>query len=442
MNTNDTTSPNDAGHAAGADDGHGALVIVGAGAAASELAVQARQLGWPGPITLVGEEPVLPYHRPPLSKAWLAADGDLASLLIRPDTAYDRSNIEVLSGRRAVAIDRARHTLTLDDGRVLPWAKLALCTGGRPRPWRVDGLAEGDAPANLHTLRTLADAQRLREQLAQGQRLVVVGAGYVGLEVAAAARRRGVHVTVIEQQARVLARSASAVVSAFYERLHRDHGVDLRTGASVVGVERAGPGAATPIAALYLGDGSRLACDVAVVGIGMLPNADMAQAAGLAVEGAIVVDEHSRTSDPDIVAAGDCTVQDLGDGRRLRLESVPNALEQARAAASWVAGTPKPNRSVPWFWSDQYEAKLQMAGSTDGHDAMVCRGRVEEGGFIAFYLRAGEVVAAEAVNRPAEFLVAKRLVAARAVVDAGRLADDAVKLKDLLPAASPAASAA
>lgn len=408
------------------------LLILGAGAAASELAVQARQGGWAGPIVMVGDEPVLPYHRPPLSKAWLAGKTDLAALLIRPAAVYDKAEVRWLAGRTAVAVEPEGRTVTLDDGQVLPYTKLALCTGGRPRPWVTHGLSAGDAPRNLRVLRHLVDAEALRAGLAPGVRLAVVGAGYVGLEVAASARELGAQVSVIEAQPRVLARATGESVSSFYATLHRDHGVDLRLGTAVSGVERAGPGADAPITALLLGDGSRLEADLVVVGIGMLPNAELAAVAGLRMEGgAVVVDALSRTSDPDIVAAGDCTVQDLGDGERQRLESVPNALEQARAAASWLIGKPKPNRSVPWFWSDQYGLKLQMAGLSAGHDQVVCRGAPGTAGFVAFYLRDGAVIAAEAVNRPQDFMQAKRLVGVRAVVDPTQLADQAVALKDL-----------
>lgn len=412
------------------------LVIIGAGAAASELAIQARQGGWAGAITLIGDEPVLPYNRPPLSKTWLDSTPDPAGLLIRPQLAYDKAGIVCLTGCSVSAIDRARKQVQLADGSRLPYARLALCTGGRPRPWVAEGLPAGDRPANLHVLRSVADAERLRPVIKPGVRLAVVGAGYVGLEVAASARKLGASVTVLEAQPRVLSRSTGESVSGFYAALHRSHGVDLRTGTAVLAVERCGAGPEAPIAALRVGadlsEWVRLPCDQVLVGIGMLPNVELAVAAGLAVDGGVLVDELSRTSDPDIVAAGDCCVRDLGQGGRLRLESVPNALEQARAAASWIVGKPKPNHSVPWFWSDQYGLKLQMAGLAAGHDRMVLRGALGTQSFMAFYLKGGAVIAAEAVNRPAEFLQAKRLVATGAAVDAERLADETVPLKELV----------
>lgn len=415
-------------------DAESSLVIVGGGNAASELAVQARQGGWAGAITMVGNEPVLPYHRPPLSKAYLKAQADMDSLSIRPTAAYERAGVIWRGETTVTAIDRAARQVHLSDGGMLPYQRLALCTGGRPRRWSPPGLPEDARPSNLLSLRTLADADALRAALRPGVRLVIIGAGYVGLEVAASAVALGAQVTVLEALPRVLARSTSEVLSRFYESEHRAHGVDLRTGATVQHVERAGPEISAAITALQIRGGGLVPADVVLAGIGMLPNAELATAAGLEVEGGIVVDELSRTSDPEIVAAGDCTVQrDAATGRLLRLESVPNALEQARAAASGLCGKPRPNRSVPWFWSDQYQLKLQMVGLAAGHDRFVCRGTLSADGFIAFYLREGVLIAAEAVNRAPEFMLAKRLVAAAVRPDPQRLADAATPLKDLLP---------
>ena len=415
-------------------DAESSLVIVGGGNAASELAVQARQGGWAGAITMVGNEPVLPYHRPPLSKAYLKAQADMDSLSIRPTAAYERAGVIWRGETTVTAIDRAARQVHLSDGGMLPYQRLALCTGGRPRRWSPPGLPEDARPSNLLSLRTLADADALRAALRPGVRLVIIGAGYVGLEVAASAVALGAQVTVLEALPRVLARSTSEVLSRFYESEHRAHGVDLRTGATVQHVERAGPEISAAITALQIRDGGLVPADVVLAGIGMLPNAELATAAGLEVEGGIVVDELSRTSDPEIVSAGDCTVQrDAATGRLLRLESVPNALEQARAAASGLCGKPRPNRSVPWFWSDQYQLKLQMVGLAAGHDRFVCRGTLSADGFIAFYLREGVLIAAEAVNRAPEFMLAKRLVAAAVRPDPQRLADAATPLKDLLP---------
>ncbi|KQP45635.1 pyridine nucleotide-disulfide oxidoreductase [Pseudorhodoferax sp. Leaf274] len=410
---------------------NGPLVIVGAGHAGAELALSARQQGWAGTITLVGEEVHLPYQRPPLSKAYLSGSADGAALELRSPEAFDKAGVTLKTGTRVLRIDRAARQLLLADGSHLAYAKLALCLGGRPRPLTAPGLVPGSTPPNLHCLRTRGDADGLRAQLAPGRRLVVVGGGYVGLEVAASARKLGASVVVVEGQPRVLARVTGPALSAFYEEVHRAAGVDLRTGVTVNRAECA-PGSGA-IEALVCSDGSVLHADLVLAGIGMLPNVELAAAAGLAVADGIVVDAFGCSSDPDIHAAGDCTnLPSALYGRRLRLESVPNALEQARAVAAALCGKPKAYDPVPWFWSDQYELKLQMVGLSHGEDQCVLRGAPGTRSFIAFYLRAGRVVAAEAVNRPQDFMVAKRLVAASAPALPQVLADESQPLKGLL----------
>ncbi len=411
------------------------LLIVGAGHAGSELAVAARQGGWEGRIVLLGDERGVPYHRPPLSKAYLLGQSDVDALALRPAAAYEAARVERLQGARLVSIDRAAHTVTLADGTTLRYDKLALCTGGRPRPFVCEGMDPRQPPANLFYLRTLADADGIRASLGSGARLVVVGGGYVGLEVAASARGLGAQVTVIEAQSRVLARVAGAEVSRFYEQVHREAGVEILTGTGIERVVCEGG----LITAVHCGDGRRVPADLVVAGIGMLPNIEAAAAAGLADDNGIAVDELSRTADPDIVAAGDNTLQHHAIyDRALRLESVPNALEQARAAASWLCGKPKPNRSVPWFWSDQYDLKLQMAGLSQGHDRCVLRGDPGTRSFCAFYLQGTRLLAADAVNRPGDFMQVRRALTQPVAIDAQRLADETVPLKEIfLAAASP-----
>jgi 3-phenylpropionate/trans-cinnamate dioxygenase ferredoxin reductase subunit len=411
------------------------LVIVGAGHAGAELAVAARQQGWLGSIDLLGDETVLPYQRPPLSKAYLHGTASFESLALRPASAYEAAKVQVHLDVHIVQIDRTSRSVHLRDGRVLPYTKLALCMGGRPRTLMLPGIDAGTKPRNLHYLRTLADADAIRIGLQEGVRLVVVGGGYVGLELAASARKLGVEVTVIEALPRVLARVTGVEVATFYEAVHHDEGVQLRTGLSIAHAELAADGA---IRALVCNSGERIPADILIAGIGMLPNVELAQAAGLSIDGGIVVDEFSQTSDPDIFAAGDCTSHHSAlYNRRIRLESVPNALEQARAAASVLCGKPKPNRAVPWFWSDQYDLKLQMAGLSAGHDACVLRGDPASRSFTAFYLKKGVVIAADAVSRSAEFMLAKRMVASGAAAEPSLLSDESVPLKNLLPA-SPA----
>lgn len=414
------------------------LLVVGAGHAGCELALAARQAGWQGPICLLGDEGEPPYHRPPLSKAYLHGLSDRASLQLRGAVAYQAADVELLPGLGVLSIDAAARRVQLADGSTRGYARLALCTGGRPRPLVADGLPAGDRPANLHYLRTLADADAIRAGLQPGARLVIVGGGYVGLELAASAIQLGAQVTVLEAMPHVLARVTGAEVAAFYASVHRTAGVVLHTHFCVASVARVPGREGDPqaaITALLSADGRRVEADIVVAGIGMLPNVALAADAGLAIDGGIVVDAGSCSSDPHIVAAGDCTVQHSAlYGRRLRLESVPNALEQARAAAATLCGKPLPPRAVPWFWSDQYDLKLQMVGLSQGHDACVLRGDMATHKFIAFYLRDGAVIAADAVNRPADFVQAKRLVAAAAQVDPRTLADDTVALKALASA--------
>ena len=404
------------------------LLIVGAGHAGSELAVAARQGGWTGRIVLLGEERVVPYQRPPLSKAYLLGKSDVDALALRPAAAYASAGVELVQGARMTAIDRGARTVTLADGATLRYGKLALCTGGRPRPFVCEGIDAQNPPVNLFYLRTLADADGIRASLGPGAYLVVVGGGYVGLEVAASARGLGAHVTVIEAQPRVLARVAGAEVSHFYESVHREAGVEILTGAGIERVACEGG----RIVAVHCSNGQRVPADLVVAGIGMLPNIEAAAAAGLAGEGGIPVDELACTADPHIVAAGDNTLQHhaLYD-RVLRLESVPNALEQARAAASWLCGKTKPNRGVPWFWSDQYDLKLQMAGLSQGHDRCVLRGDPATRSFCAFYLKGERLLAIDAVNRPGDFMQAKRALAQPMAVDAIHLADEGLLLKEI-----------
>jgi 3-phenylpropionate/trans-cinnamate dioxygenase ferredoxin reductase subunit len=411
------------------------LVIVGTGHAGSELAVAARQNGWAGAIVLLGEERVPPYQRPPLSKAWLAGQVDEQGLLLRPPSAYEAAKVELRTGARMISIDRAARRIVLDDGSALAYDWLALCTGGRPRPLQCDGLDPRRPPANLHYLRTIADAEAIRAGLREGARLVVIGGGYVGLEVAASARKLGARVTLLEAQPRILARVAGPELSRFYEQAHRDAGVDVRTGVQVEGVDVEGDA----IVAVRCRGGERVEADLVVAGLGMLANVEAARDAGIAEETGIPVDEFSRTADPHILAAGDCTLQHnaLYD-RRMRLESVPNALEQARAAAAWIAGKPKANRAVPWFWSDQYDLKLQTAGLSQGHDQCIVRGDPAARSFCTLYLQGPRLLAVDAVNRPAEFMLAKRMLAQPCSADAGRLADESVALKDLLQPAQAA----
>lgn len=410
------------------ESGH--VVIVGAGHAGGELAAALRMEGYAGAVTLVGEEPYLPYQRPPLSKTFLAGDTSATALYLRPEPTYAKHSIATMLGTRVERIDRTARRVHLADGQVLAYTKLALATGGRPRPLPHTVAGDAHGCSNLHYLRTIADIDRLRAQFIAGARVVIVGGGYIGLEVASVATKRGLKVTVLEALPRVLARVTAPELSVFYERVHREAGVDVRTSAAVAGFDV--DGARHVIRGVIVG-GETIPADLVIVGIGLVPNVELAAAAGLEVNDGIVVDEYAATADPDVYAAGDCTNHpNRALARTLRLESVPNAVEQARTAAANIAGKRKVYETVPWFWSDQYELKLQMVGLSAGYDELVIRGSTSNRSFAAFYVGDGRVIAADVVSRPEEFMVAKRLVASRAVVDRVRLADESQPLKALL----------
>ncbi len=403
-------------------------VIAGGGYAAGEFAVKLRQGGYTGSITMVGAEPHLPYHRPPLSKTFLAGQVTPESLLLRPQAAYDKFSVRFIGGQHVQSLDRAAHSIALEDGTSLPYAKLVIATGGRARRLT----CPGSDLAGLYTLRTIADVASIRDSMVPGSRLVIIGGGYIGLEVAAVAVKHGLTVSVIEAAPRLLARVAGAEISAFYETAHRAAGVQIVTGA---GVQALHPAANDPtrLGSVELADGRILPADFAVAGVGLIANTELAEQAGLKVENGIWVDEFCRTEDPDVLSLGDCANHPCPFlGRRVRLESVPNALEQARVAADTINGKLQPYAAVPWFWSDQYDLKLQAVGLADGHDQVVVRGSMESRSFLVFYLRAGTLIAADAVNRPGEFMVAKRLVGACLSPAAATLADDAAPLKGLM----------
>jgi 3-phenylpropionate/trans-cinnamate dioxygenase ferredoxin reductase component len=408
------------------------VVVAGAGYAAGEMAVRLRQGGYAGPITMVGAESHLPYHRPPLSKTFLSGEAAADALLLRPAAAYEKLNIGFVANTRIGAIARAAHQVQLSDGTTLPYEKLVLATGGRARTLNCPG-SDLDG---LYTLRTIGDVDQIRGNLGPGKQLVIIGGGYIGLEVAAVAHKHGVQVTVVEAAPRVLARVAGMEISAFYEKAHRDAGVVIITGASVEEIT-ASADDPTRLGGVTLADGTILAADFVVAGVGLIPNTELAEEAGLKVENGIWVDEYCRTEDPAILAIGDCSNHPCAFlGRRVRLESVPNALEQARVAADTINGKLLPYAAVPWFWSDQYDLKLQAVGLADGHDQVVLRGTMEARSFLVFYLRQGVLIAADAVNKPGEFMVAKRLVGAAVSAEAGKLSDPGMSLKDLLPKAA------
>jgi len=398
------------------------VVIIGAGHAGGTAAALLRQYGFEGQIVLAGSETVPPYQRPPLSKAWLKGHAERDDLLLRPDSFYVEQDIDLRLGVTATAINRASRSVAFSDGTTETYDALILATGSVARKLAIPGADRSD----LIELRTLEDAERLKAALVPGQRLAVVGGGYVGLEAAASARALGAEVVVIERMERVLARVASETLSTFFTAWHRAQGVDILTGAEVTAFEEEG---------VRLADGRLIAADAILVGVGALANEALAHQAGLECLNGIVVDEAARTSDPAIWAIGDATHRPIPvhGALRHRLESVPNALEQAKQAAAAITGRPAPAPEVPWFWSDQYELKLQIAGLPDGADRQIVRGVADVDadpvGFAVFHLAGDRIVSVEAVNAPAEFMAGRQLIARATVVDADKLADMSVSMK-------------
>ncbi|PQA86580.1 pyridine nucleotide-disulfide oxidoreductase [Marinicaulis flavus] len=400
------------------------ILIIGAGQAGAQAAVSLRQGGFKGVITMIGAEPAPPYQRPPLSKAYLKGELEEQRLYLRPAEFYEAQEIDLRLGVAATGIDREAKTVVTDEGETLSYDVLLLATGAPPRRLNAPGAdLEG-----VHYLRTLADSERLRPMLSAPGRVVIVGAGYIGLEVAAVARQHGRDVTVLEMAPRVLARVASEPVSEFYQTLHRNNGVDLRLGAAFEAFE-----GEHRIHAARLKDGEAIDCAAALVGIGAAPETRLAEEAGLEVSNGIVVDEYARTSDPAIFAAGDCTnFPSPRYGRRMRLESVPNAIEQAKAAAANMIGGETVYDALPWFWSDQYDVKLQTVGLCEGYDELVVRGDPAAKKFAVWYLKDGKGLAVDAINDPASFAMGKKLITAGAALDPAKLADTGVDLKTLI----------
>ncbi|MEX0963358.1 MAG: FAD-dependent oxidoreductase [Pseudohongiellaceae bacterium] len=399
-------------------------VIVGASHAGVTLALQLRREGWTGSITLIGEESELPYHRPPLSKEHLAGQKDLDAMRLRPAQIYQDNDIELLLATRVTQIDRVGRRVLLSDGKSRPYSKLALCTGATVREFE-----QARGLDNVFYIRSAADIARLSLDVAPRRRAAVIGGGYIGLEAAAVLAQSGVIVTVFEMSERILQRVTSAVMSEYMQGLHELHGVEIRTGVAVQSIQEIGQEKL-----IRCVDGSESTADFIIVGIGVDANSSLAEAAGLEADAGIRVDEHCRTSDEHIFAAGDCTRHpSLIYQSQIRLESVQNANDQARVAAANICGRQLQYDAVPWFWSDQYSVKLQMVGLSAGYDQLVLRGTTGgglEASFALFYLKQGVVIAADCVARPKEFMVSKQLVRARAEVLAERLQDEEVEPKD------------
>lgn len=397
------------------------IVIVGASHAGVQAALSLRQAGWQEPIRLLSAEKDLPYHRPPLSKAFLAGEKNADQILLRGEQFYSEQRIDLLFGVRAEAIDLAGRRLETSAG-AFDFSGLVLATGGGARRLPVPG-ADLDG---VVTLRDLADARHLKERLAAAGSVVVVGGGFIGLEVASTAVKAGKQVTVIETQDRLLARAMPPTLSGFLAGFHEARGARLLFRAGVEAIE----GAAGKVSAVRLADGTRIAADLVVVGVGGVANTTLGEQAGLAVAaGGLLVDAHGRTSNPAVHAIGDCASFDNPyAGVTIRLESVQNAVDQARAAAAHCAGQSQPLKTVPWFWTDQYELKVQMAGLLTPDCEEILRGNVASGSFTLLQLKAGRLAAAFSVNRAADHMAARKLIEARAKLDPVAAGDAAIPL--------------
>lgn len=404
------------------------IVIVGAGQAGLQAGETLRAGGFDGPITVLGEEPYLPYHRPPLSKAWLAGTMDADQLTMRTAAALERKKITVRTSARVDSIDVAAHAVSLADGGRLSYSGLLLATGATPRPLPC---AAGVRDA-VRVLRSRDDANavsaRLRHCAERGLPLVVVGGGFIGLEVAATARQLGVDVTILEAAPRLLERVLASTLSEWYAQLHAEHGAQLVLNARITGIEGTGPDAVE----VRLADGRAFPAGLVLVGIGVSANDSLARQAGIECDTGIVVDAWGRTSAPDVIAAGDCTVRRLDNGEMLRLESVQNAVEQGRAAASTLLGLDRPCAGTPWFWSDQHDKKLQIAGLSRGADAWTVRGDMKNGGFSVFHFRDGRLIAVDSINAVQDHLVARKLLASGLSPTVAQAADTALDLATLI----------
>lgn len=398
------------------------LVIVGAGQAAAQLIQSSRQHGYDGRITLVADEPYLPYQRPPLSKKYLSGEFERSRLFLKPESFYEERGVQILSGRRAVELNPDTQSLRLDDAAQLSYDHLALATGASPRTLDIPG----SSLDGVHYLRTITDVDAIRANLEASRRIVIVGAGYIGLEVASSCVALGCEVTVLEAAPRILGRVVSDATAQFFADFHASHGVTIHCSAAIERFD----GKAT-VTGVVMSDGSVHECDCVVIGIGVNPNTSLAEQAGIECDNGICVDPETRTNVPNIVALGDCTSHPHPRiGARIRLESVQNAIEQGKSAAGTLFAEPRAFDDVPWFWSDQYDIKLQIAGLAREYDSTVVRGDPSTRSFAVYYLNGRELVAVDAVGAPREFILAKKLLAAGAQLDPQAIADPDANLEE------------
>lgn len=402
------------------------VLIVGSGHGGAQAAIMLRQLGFDGSVAIVGEEPELPYERPPLSKDYLAGEKGFERLLIRPARFWAERDVALLQAQRVLTVDPELHEVATDAGERIGYGTMIWAAGGRPRPLPCPGADCRD----VHFVRNRADVDGIMAKLGGVERIAVIGGGYIGLEAAAVLTKLGKRVSLFEALPRVLARVAGEVLSRFYESEHRAHGVDLRLGAQVEAFEAEGG----KLTGVRIADGERIAADLAIVGIGIVPEVEPLIAAGAAGANGVDVDAHCRTSLPDIFAIGDCAAHTnrFAGGARVRLESVQNANDQAAVAARTIIGEDVSYEATPWFWSNQYDLRLQTVGLSIGHDDVVLRGTPDERSFSVVYLKDGRVIALDCVNATRDYVQGRKLVEAGAEVDPLVLADTARPLKEML----------
>ncbi|WP_417239993.1 NAD(P)/FAD-dependent oxidoreductase [Celeribacter halophilus] len=396
------------------------FIVIGAGQAGQSIVTTLRGQGFDGRITLIGDEPVPPYQRPPLSKAYLLGEMELERLFLRPESYYADENITLRTDAKVTGIDPKAKTVSIGD-EVLSYDKLALATGSAPRllPAAIGGNLEG-----VYTMRTLADADAIEPEFREGASVLIVGGGYIGLEAAAVASKKGLKVTLVEMADRILQRVASKETSDYFRALHSAHGVDLREGVGLVKLSGDGR-----VKSADLTDGTTLDVDFVIVGVGIIPGTELAELAGLALENGIKTDLHGATSDPDIFAAGDCA-SFPHEGVQMRLESVGNAIDQGAVVAKNMLGQDVIYTPKPWFWSDQYDVKLQIAGLSAGHDQVVIR--EGDGTRSHWYYKDGQLIAIDAINDPRGYMVAKRLIESGKTADPDKVADPSTDLKQLM----------
>ena len=400
------------------------IVIVGAGQSAAQCIIALRKGGLNNPITIIGEESHLPYQRPPLSKDYLSDEAPIERVFMKPEEFFIKEKIKVIKSTKATSINREKNTVVLENGENIKYKKLILATGSRVRRIEV----EGSELKNINYLRTLDDANAIKRFLKSGKKLVIVGAGYIGLEVAAVAVEKGLDVTVIEMADRVMNRTVDPIISEYFYNVHTSKGVKIILNSALVKFE-----GNESVEKVICSNGDSLKADGVIIGAGILPNQEIAESCNLECNNGIVVNEHGQTQDKDIYACGDCTNHPNPSlSKRLRLESVHNALEQAKTVALNLMGEKHIYDQVPWFWSDQYEHKLQIVGISGNHDRTLIRGSIDEKSFMVFYLKNNELIAVDSVNNSKDFLVSKKLVANKLKISSDILCDQSVDLKNLI----------